>query len=84
MSEGVVAYVNLLRSSHAGRSDLAKVISVDRDVGATGPAVLPGFLKEVQLNLEQMRLVAQALADPALKGGELANVSPSSPPTGGA
>ena len=38
---------------------------------------MPGFLNEVQPNLEQMRLVAQALAGPALKGGELANVSPS-------
>ena len=38
---------------------------------------MPGFLKEVQMNLEQMRLVAQAPAGPALKGGELANVSPS-------
>ncbi len=41
------------------------------------PDELPGFLKEAQPNLEQMRLVAQALAGPALKGGELANVSPS-------
>ena len=41
------------------------------------PGELPGFLKEAQPNLEQMRLVAQALAGPALKGGELANVSPS-------
>ena len=41
------------------------------------PGELPGFLKEAQPNLEQMRLVAQALAGPALKGGELGNVSPS-------
>ncbi len=41
------------------------------------PAELPGFLKEARANLEQMRLVAQALAGPALKGGELANISPS-------
>jgi len=41
------------------------------------PGELPGFLREAQPNLEQMRLVAQALAGPALKGGELANVSPS-------
>jgi putative DNA methylase len=41
------------------------------------PGELPGFLKEAQPNLEQMRLVAQALTGPALKGGELANVSPS-------
>jgi putative DNA methylase len=41
------------------------------------PGELPRFLKEAQPNLEQMRLVAQALAGPALKGGELANVSPS-------
>jgi len=41
------------------------------------PGELPGFLRDAQPNLEQMRLVAQALAGPALKGGELANVSPS-------
>ncbi len=41
------------------------------------PGELPTFLKEAQPNLEQMRLVAQALAGPALKGGELANISPS-------
>jgi putative DNA methylase len=41
------------------------------------PGELPGFLKEAAPNLEQMRLVAQALAGPALKGGELANISPS-------
>lgn len=41
------------------------------------PGELPGFLKEAQPDLEQMRLVAQALAGPALKGGDLANVSPS-------
>jgi len=41
------------------------------------PGELPAFLKEAQPNLEQMRLVAQALAGLALKGGDLANVSPS-------
>ncbi len=41
------------------------------------PGELPEFLRQAQPNLEQMRLVAQALAGPALKGGELANVSPS-------
>jgi putative DNA methylase len=41
------------------------------------PAQLPEFLREAQPNREQMRLVAQALAGPALKGGELADVSPS-------
>jgi putative DNA methylase len=40
------------------------------------PAGLADFLRKAQPNLEQMRLVAQALAGPALKGGELANVSP--------
>jgi putative DNA methylase len=40
------------------------------------PAGLSEFLREAQPNLEQMRLVAQALAGPALKGGELADVSP--------
>jgi putative DNA methylase len=39
------------------------------------PGELPGFLQEAQLNREQMRLVAQVLAGPALKGGELAEVS---------
>ncbi len=41
------------------------------------PAELPRFLREAQPNREQMRLVAQALAGPGLKGGELADVSPS-------
>jgi putative DNA methylase len=40
------------------------------------PRNLAEFLREAQPNREQMRLVAQALAGPALKGGELANVSP--------
>jgi len=40
------------------------------------PGELPTFLQEAQPNREQMRLVAQALAGPALKGGELGDVSP--------
>ena len=40
------------------------------------PAELPAFLQEAQPNREQMRLVAQALAGPALKGGELGVISP--------
>ncbi len=40
------------------------------------PARLEQFLREAQVNQEQMRLVAQALAGPALKGGQLADVSP--------
>jgi len=40
------------------------------------PAKLGEFLREAQPNREQMRLVAQALAGPALKGGELGDVSP--------
>jgi len=40
------------------------------------PAELAEFLREAEPNREQMRLVAQALAGPALKGGELADVSP--------
>jgi len=40
------------------------------------PGDLPGFLQEAQPNKEQMRLVAQALAGPALKGGELGDISP--------
>jgi putative DNA methylase len=41
------------------------------------PAELPKFLRETQPNREALRLVAQALAGPALKGGELGDVSPS-------
>ena len=41
------------------------------------PPQLAGFLREAKANREQMRLVAQALAGPALKGGELSDVSPS-------
>jgi len=40
------------------------------------PGELPAFLQESQPNREQMRLVAQALAGPALKGGELGDISP--------
>ena len=40
------------------------------------PAQVEEFLREAQPNLEQMRLVAQALAGPALGGGELVDVSP--------
>jgi putative DNA methylase len=40
------------------------------------PAHLAEFLRESQVNREQLRLVAQALAGPALKGGELGDVSP--------
>lgn len=40
------------------------------------PAAIPEFLREAQPNLEQMRLVAQALGGPALKGGDLAKMSP--------
>ena len=41
------------------------------------PTQLAEFFRESQVNREQLRLVAQALAGPALKGGELADVSPS-------
>ncbi len=41
------------------------------------PPKIPDFLNETKPNVEQLRLVAQALAGPALKGGELADVSPS-------
>jgi putative DNA methylase len=41
------------------------------------PGKLAEFLSDVQPNREQMRLVAQALAGPALKGSDLADVSPS-------
>ena len=40
------------------------------------PTELAGFLAEAQPNREQLRLVAQALAGPALKGGELGDISP--------
>jgi putative DNA methylase len=40
------------------------------------PVELADFLQDTQPNREQMRLVAQALAGPALKGGELGMVSP--------
>lgn len=40
------------------------------------PGQLGDFLRDAQPNREQMRLVAQALAGPALKGGELDDVSP--------
>jgi putative DNA methylase len=40
------------------------------------PPKVPEFLTDCGANAEQLRLVAQALAGPALKGGELAEVSP--------
>lgn len=40
------------------------------------PTELAGFLIEAQPNREQLRLVAQALAGPALKGGEMGDISP--------
>jgi putative DNA methylase len=40
------------------------------------PGELPKFLREAQVNREQLRLVAQALAGPALKGGEMDEISP--------
>ena len=41
------------------------------------PRLLPEFLRESGVNREAMRLVAQALAGPALKGGEMGEISPS-------
>jgi putative DNA methylase len=41
------------------------------------PTQLAAFLRAARPNLEQLRLVAQALAGPALKGSELPDVSPS-------
>jgi putative DNA methylase len=41
------------------------------------PPLTPEFLAGCGAGAEQLRLVAQALAGPALKGGELADVSPS-------
>lgn len=40
------------------------------------PGRLGEFVREAQPNREQMRLLAQALAGPALKGGDLGEVSP--------
>jgi len=40
------------------------------------PTELPKFLRDAQPNREALRLVAQALAGPALKGGELGDISP--------
>jgi putative DNA methylase len=40
------------------------------------PAELATFLSEAQPNREQLRLVAQALGGPALKGGEMGDISP--------
>jgi putative DNA methylase len=39
------------------------------------PSGMPDFLRDARPNTEQMRLVAQALAGPALKGGELGEVA---------
>jgi len=39
------------------------------------PSGIPDFLRDARPNTEQMRLVAQALAGPALKGGELGEVA---------
>jgi putative DNA methylase len=39
------------------------------------PPSIPEFLTDAQPNLEQLRLVAQALVGPALTGGEMANIS---------
>jgi hypothetical protein len=40
------------------------------------PAELAAFLSEAQPSREQLRLVAQALGGPALKGGEMGDISP--------
>jgi len=39
------------------------------------PSSIPDFLRDARPNTEQMRLVAQALAGPVLKGGELGEVA---------
>ena len=39
------------------------------------PSGIPEFLRDARPNTEEMRLVAQALAGPALKGGELGEVA---------
>ena len=40
------------------------------------PLKLAEYLREAEPNRDQMRLVAQALAGPALKGGEMPDISP--------
>ncbi|MCI0378739.1 MAG: DUF1156 domain-containing protein [Gemmataceae bacterium] len=40
------------------------------------PTELAAFVSKAQPNREQLRLVAQALAGPALKGGEMGDISP--------
>jgi putative DNA methylase len=40
------------------------------------PTELSKFFREAQPNREALRLVAQALAGPALKGGEMSDISP--------
>ena len=40
------------------------------------PTELSKFLRDAQPNREALRLVAQALAGPALKGGEMSDISP--------
>jgi putative DNA methylase len=40
------------------------------------PLKMAEFLREASVNRDQMRLVAQALAGPALKGGEMGDISP--------
>lgn len=40
------------------------------------PGGLADFMSRAQVNTDQLRLVAQALAGPALKGGEMTEVSP--------
>ena len=42
------------------------------------PTELATYFRKAQPNLEQLRLVAQALAGPALRGGELGDISPTS------
>src|SRR5205814_465696 len=39
------------------------------------PLKVSNFLSEARPNVEQLRLIAQALAGPALSGGELSDVS---------
>src|SRR5262249_29400374 len=39
------------------------------------PSAIPKFLTDTKPNFEQLRLVAQALSGPALKGGQLSEVA---------
>jgi putative DNA methylase len=68
---------NLGESSDAGQAaPLVDVLHRVLWLMEYRPRQLATFLRETEPNREQLRLVAQALAGPVLKGGELADISP--------